>query len=87
MFVHLVDEKGRVAGGKDVIPYDGAYATVLWQPGQWVADTVHVPVARDAVPGSYQLEIGLYPVGQPDNRLNLAHSEDDRVLVDSIEVK
>jgi Dolichyl-phosphate-mannose-protein mannosyltransferase len=87
VFVHLVSKDGRVAGGKDVIPFHGAYATVLWQPGQWVPDTVSVPVARDAVPGDYQLEIGLYPMGHPDDRLNLANSDDDHVLLDSIQVK
>jgi hypothetical protein len=86
VFVHLVGEKGHVAGGKDVVPDQGAFATVLWQPGDWIQDSISFTTAQDAFPGVYQLEVGLYPFGHPDNRLNLAGSEDDHVLVDAIEV-
>lgn len=86
-FVHLVAPNNRVAGGKDVIPSQGAYATVLWQPGDWVQDSITFAVAHDAVPGIYQVEIGLYPYGQPDDRLNLAGSDEDRVLVDAVLVQ
>jgi dolichyl-phosphate-mannose-protein mannosyltransferase len=87
VFVHLVGENGHVAGGKDVVPGQGAYATVLWQPGDWIQDTITFTTARDAVAGVYQLEVGLYPYGQPDDRLNLAGSDEDHVLVDAIEVR
>jgi hypothetical protein len=86
VFVHLVGENGRVAGGKDVVPDQGAYATVLWRPGDWIQDTVTFTTAPDAVPGVYQLEVGLYPYGQPDDRLNLTGSDEDHVLVDAIQV-
>ena len=87
VFVHLVGRNGRVAGGKDVVPDQGAYATVLWQPGEWIQDTINLNTARDAVPDAYQLEVGLYPYGKPDDRLNLAGSDEDHVLVDSIQVR
>ncbi|MGB8647718.1 MAG: phospholipid carrier-dependent glycosyltransferase [Anaerolineae bacterium] len=87
VFVHLVDTQGHVAGGKDVIPGGGAYATVLWLPGEWVKDTVSFAVTHDAVPGDYQLEIGIYPFGQPENRVNLINSDEDRVLLDKIVVQ
>ncbi len=87
VFVHLVDQNGRVAGGTDVVPYHGSYATVLWQPGEWVADSVSFPVNNNARAGTYQIEVGLYPAEQPDNRLNLVNSDQDRVLLDAIEVR
>jgi hypothetical protein len=87
VFVHLLDAKGHVAGGKDVVPEQGAYATVLWQPGEWIEDTITLTTARDALPGVYQLEIGLYPYGRPDDRMNLEGSAEDRVLLDAIEVR
>ncbi len=87
VFVHLVDGQGHVAGGKDVIPVRGAYATVLWSPGEWIEDSVTLEIVRDAIPGAYQVEIGLYPFGKPDERLNLANSDQDHVLVDAIQVK
>lgn len=87
VFVHLVGENNRVAGGKDVVPSQGAFATVLWQPGDWVQDTITFNTSPDAVPGVYQLEVGLYPFGQPDNRLNLEGSDQDHVLVDAVTVQ
>lgn len=87
VFVHLVGEKNRVAGGKDVVPAQGAYATVLWQPGDWVQDSITFNTSPDAVPGVYQVEIGLYPYGQPGDRLNLAGSDQDHVLVDAVKVQ
>lgn len=86
VFVHLVGEKGHVAGGKDVVPDQGAYATVLWQPGEFVHDTITFQVQPDAIPGNYQIEIGLYPYGEPGSRVNLEGSDEDHVLVDSIQV-
>lgn len=87
VFVHLVDAAGRMPGGKDVIPVRGAYATVLWTPGEWVMDPIWFPVERTARPGLYQLEVGIYPFGEPDNRVNLAGSDEDRVLLDQVEVR
>lgn len=87
VFVHLLGDKGRVAGGKDVVPEQGAYATVLWKPGEWIQDTITFTTAPDAAPGVYQLEIGLYPFGHPDDRVNLEGSDEDRVLLDAIEVR
>ncbi len=87
VFVHLLGDNGHVAGGKDVVPEQGAYATVLWRPGEWIQDTITFTTAPDAVPGVYQLEIGLYPFGRPDERVNLEGSDEDRVLLDAIEVR
>jgi hypothetical protein len=86
VFVHLVDEQGRVAGGNDYVPVRGAYATVLWPPDDWVQDTASLVIASDAIAGTYQLEVGLYPFGKPDERLDRADADEDRVLLDAIEV-
>ncbi len=86
VFVHLVDEQGHVAGGKDVIPGGGAYSTVLWQPGEWVRDTVTITTGRDAIPGNYQVEVGIYPFGKPEDRVDLVNSDEDRVLLDGVYV-
>lgn len=87
VFVHLVGENNRVAGGKDVVPAQGAFATVLWQPGDWVQDSITFNTSPDAVPGVYKLEVGLYPYGQPEDRLSLAGSDQDHVLVDAVKVQ
>lgn len=86
IFVQLVDAQGRFGGNKDVIPYAGAYPTVYWKPGDWVKDIVHVPVNHGARIGSYSVIVGLYPFGQPDNRMNIAGSGDDFATLDSVKI-
>ncbi len=86
VFVHLVGQDNRVAGGADVIPARGAFPTVYWKPGDALRDVVVVPVAANALPGKYTVEVGLYPVGRPGERLTVAGSDDDRALLESIKV-
>lgn len=86
VFVHLVGQNDRVAGGVDVIPARGAFPTVYWKPGDALRDVVQVPVAANAVPGKYAIEVGLYPAGKPGERLTVSGSGDDRALLDSIKV-
>ncbi|HEX7593451.1 MAG TPA: glycosyltransferase family 39 protein [Anaerolineae bacterium] len=86
VFVHLVGQDNRVAGGTDVIPARGAFPTIYWQPGDIVRDDVQIPVAANALPGKYTIEVGLYPVGQPSARLATIGSDDDRALLDAVKV-
>ncbi len=86
VFVHLVGLDNRIAGGADVIPARGAFPTVYWQPGDIVRDDVQVPVAANALPGKYTIEVGLYPVGQPSARLAVMGLDDDRALLDAVKV-
>ncbi len=86
VFVHLIGLDNRFAGGADVIPARGAFPTVYWQPGDIVRDDVLVPVAANALPGKYTIEVGLYPVGQPGARLATVGSDDDRALLDAVKV-
>ena len=86
VFVHLVGADNRIAGGADVIPGRGAFPTVYWKPGDALRDVVQIPVAADAVPGRYAIEVGLYPVGQPNERLSVIGSDDDRALLEPIKV-
>ena len=86
VFVHLVGEDNRIAGGTDVIPARGAFPTVYWKPGDALRDTVQIPVDPSAVPGKYAIEVGWYPVGKPNARLNVIGASDDRALLESIKV-
>ena len=86
LFVHLVGQNNRVAGGTDVIPARGAFPTVYWKPGDALRDTVQIPVDSNAVPGKYAIEVGWYPVGQPSARLNVIGASDDRALLESIKI-
>ncbi len=86
IFVHLVGQDNRVAGGADVIPARGAFPTVYWKPGDTLRDGVQIPVALNAVPGKYTIEIGLYPVGKPGERLAITSSGEERALLETIKV-
>lgn len=86
VFAHLVNATGTVAGNKDVIPGGGAYPTVYWKPAQWIQDTIQVPLNHGARAGMYNVIVGTYKFGDPDNRLNLQNSEDDFVPMGSVQV-
>ncbi|MSP14458.1 MAG: hypothetical protein EXR62_16080 [Chloroflexi bacterium] len=71
-FAHLLGAafnpatNGPVWSGHDAEPLDGGYPTLQWFPGEAVRDILHLEIPSDAPPGDYQLEIGIYPTGQPD---------------------
>lgn len=58
-FNHLLDSNGVLRGGYDRRPLE-YYSTVLWAPGEVVTDGYVVPVAADAPPGQYYLNVGYY---------------------------
>ena len=63
VFNHLLNAETQMQfGGRDRIP-KSFYRTILWQKGEFVADTYPVPVRPDAPPGIYWLDVGLYPAG------------------------
>ncbi len=58
-FNHLVDSAGNLHGGYDRHPLE-YYSTLLWAPGEVVVDGYTVPVAANAPPGQYYLDVGYY---------------------------
>jgi len=60
VFVHLLDEAGRVKGQRDRIPMEGRAPTTGWIAGQIVVDEYEVPLAEGAPPGVYRIEVGMY---------------------------
>jgi len=66
VFVHLHDQAGRMAVGRD-LPVDfGNRPLREWQPGEVVVQSYRLALPSDLPPGSASLVIGLYPLGQPD---------------------
>jgi len=60
VFVHLVDQEGKLWGQGDGVPMRGMYPTSAWLPGQLVEDR-HVVQVDPTVPlGSYRVLVGLY---------------------------
>lgn len=62
-FVHIIGPDGLLYGQVDQPPGAGAFPTSGWVPGEYIADEYAIPVAQQAPPGMYQLEIGLYDPG------------------------
>ncbi len=59
-FTHLIDDQLQKIGQKDDEPGHGFHPTTDWVPGQVVTDTLVLPIAPGAAPGSYRLIVGLY---------------------------
>jgi hypothetical protein len=56
IFVHLLDSQSQVWGGEDRLDLHPP----TWEAGDLLVQYHRVPLAVDAGPGTYQLEIGLY---------------------------
>jgi len=94
-FVHLIGPDGRLYGQVDQTPGAGAYPTTGWLPGEYISDGYAIPLAQDAPPGRYQLEIGLYDaetgqrlaVTPPDCQSPACRHSDDKVLLPGLTVQ
>lgn len=60
VFVHLMDESGRLIASHDGPPASGRYATSAWLPGDIVQDTHILTLEPDTPGGLYQLKVGMY---------------------------
>ncbi len=60
VFVHLVDQGGKLWAQGDSVPVGGMYPTSAWLPGQLVEDRHVIQVDPAAPPGSYRVLVGLY---------------------------
>lgn len=87
VFAHLVNDKGKVGGNKDVIPGRGAFPTVYWKPDARLQDTIYVPLNRGAQAGKYNVILGTYKFGAPDERVNLKNSQEDFVTLGDVQLE
>ena len=61
VFLHLLDAGERIHGQVDAQPIYGTRPTSTWLEGEIIDGDVYTfPVAVDAPPGTYRLEVGLY---------------------------
>ncbi|MGB9776693.1 MAG: Stk1 family PASTA domain-containing Ser/Thr kinase [Anaerolineae bacterium] len=91
VFVHLIGPDGRLIAQEDVEPLRGGRPTDTWVPQMPLWDPHQVVLPPDAPLGTYQVRTGMYPVGQPGNRLPVldpgqASVEAHSILVVRIEV-
>ncbi len=91
VFVHLIGPNGSLIAQEDIEPLRGARPTDTWVPQMPLWDPHQVPLPANAPPGTYQVRAGMYPVGQPENRLvvvdpGLTSVEAHSILIARIEV-
>ena len=90
VFVHLLDDKGKLAAQYDSPPMYGSYPMTDWQPGEVVPDRITLEIGRDIPLGTYHLFTGMYdaatgqrlPLRQASERL-----QGDTVELDEINVQ
>ncbi len=95
VFTHLLGETYNATtdnflwGQQDNEPINGQVPTTMWVPGAITADPYRIPIAADAPPGQYTIEVGMY--GLVDGvRLPVlvdGAGVDDRVLLQPIEIR
>jgi hypothetical protein len=88
VFNHLSGPDGQLWGQLDSQPSIGNYPTSAWGVGEVIRDEHDIPVQRDAPPGQYQLEVGMYLLNTGE-RLPVSErgsSIGSRVLLGPVEV-
>jgi hypothetical protein len=58
-------EGGVVWQSAGQVPVGGLYPTNAWRASEYVSDWHEVPLAEDLPPGSYELQVGLFPPFAP----------------------
>jgi len=78
IFVHAVDETGKLWGQQDTQPQSGGYPTSQWQVGEVIEDRYELRIAADGPPEGYHLHLGLYD-WQSGERMRVG--DDNKVII------
>ncbi|TKJ31040.1 MAG: hypothetical protein CEE40_03030 [Chloroflexi bacterium B3_Chlor] len=89
VFTHLLDGGSQVRGQMDSTPLGGARPTTGWVPPEYLRDEYRLVLQRDAPPGEYIIEVGMYDAATPDfRRLPLLDPQgnvlDNRIVLDTV---
>ena len=82
VFIHLVDDQGKLLAQTDSRPLQYASNTNRWIPGQVVVDRSEVSLPPDVRPGRYQVRAGLY--NEADGQRLPVLDADGKVLDDQV---
>ncbi len=89
VFIHLIDEEGKLWGQKDSEPADGFYPTTAWEAEEIVRDQYDLVISPEAPPGEYQIEVGMYLV-ETGERLEIVDREGksmgSRIVLDRLKI-
>lgn len=89
VFIHLVDEGGRIWAQRDSLPQDGDFPTDQWMAGDVIVDHYSIIVPAETPPGDYLLSIGMYdPISHQRLRVSgeSAASQADQAVVSLVRV-
>ena len=91
-FVHLLEPEGRMIAGQDAPPGGEARPTTAWVPGEVLSHRFDLTLPREAAPGDYLIEVGLYDARRPGMPRLPAFSAQgerlgDRVLLGTLRVE
>jgi eukaryotic-like serine/threonine-protein kinase len=89
VFIHVVDQDGRMLTQRDQPPLGGSRPTDSWQAGERLLDPYNLSIPSHASPGSYQVLVGLY---RGDSRLpvvdpGFAEEKGNAILVRRITIE
>ncbi|MGQ9627682.1 MAG: ArnT family glycosyltransferase [Anaerolineae bacterium] len=83
VFVHLLDDEGRVQAQRDSIPGGGQFPTTGWMEGEIIVDEYVIP----APPGKYLIEVGMYQAESGKRLPVIGGEEEDRIILGEVEIK
>ncbi len=86
VFVHVTPPGGPILTQRDSQPVDGGFPTTAWTPEQLVSDTYRLVIPAQAPAGTYEVRVGMYPLGQPalDQRLPVVDAGQARETLNSV---
>ena len=89
IFLHLLGPDGGLATQDDSPPY---LPTNQWNPGIEIVDPRQLAIPAGAPLGRYELRVGMYPPGQPGNRVTVVDAgqteeESNSVLVATFNIE
>jgi hypothetical protein len=83
VFIHLIDEEGKLVGQRDSQPKEGHYPTSVWEEGEIILDEHYLSLPADTPKGEYHLILGLYLL-ETMERLPLFDREGTRLANDQL---
>ncbi len=89
VFLHLLDEDGRLVAQRDSEPGGGLNPTPAWPLEKTIPDNHGILLPADLQPGSYTLIMGLYDIADPSTRLPLqiTGAEQDALTIATFTIK
>jgi hypothetical protein len=82
VFVHVLNQDGKVVAQRDEPPDHGTRPTTGWVPGEYVTDPHTITIDPSTPAGTYRLEIGLYD--QTSGHRVAVGAGDDHVIVEPL---